>query len=166
MCKKYAGLSFSQVINEFSDDITKICVLKLRNVEDAKDCFQNVFLKLHLSDIEWNDINHVKAWLIRVALNECKDFNRSYWKRNVVLGSSPEMYKQFTESVECFEMIEIIRSLPEKYREIIYLYYYKEYTTAEISKILELNLNTVKSRLQRARCKLEKILSYKQEEIE
>lgn len=162
MCKKYAGLSFAQAIDEFSDEITKICILKLRNVEDAKDCFQNVFLKLHLSDKEWDDVRQMKAWLIRVTLNECIDFNRSYWNRNVVLGLSPETYKPFTENYECFETIELIRSLPEKYRDVIYLYYYHQYTTTEIGEILGLNVNTVKSRLQRGREKLEKIIRFKQ----
>ena len=154
MCKKYAGLTFSQAVNEFSDDVTKICILKLRNVEDAKDCFQNIFLKLHLSSITFTDKDHLKAWLIRVACNECTDFNRSYWKRNVTLDSSLDIYRQFTDDFECVEVIELIRSLPEKYIEIIYLYYYEEYTTSEISKMLGLSINTVKSRLRRAREKL------------
>ena len=158
MCKKYAGLSFLQVSDDFSDEITKICILKLHNIEDAKDCFQNVFLKLHLTDTVFKDEQHLKAWLIRVACNECNDFNRSYWKRKVNLGAGPEIYKEFTDDFECIELIELIRSLPQKYREIIYLYYYKEYTTAEIAKTLKLNVNTVKSRLLRARDKLAGIM--------
>lgn len=156
MCKKYAGLSFSQAVNEFSDEITKICIVKLRNVEDAKDCFQNVFLKLHMSDVNFSNAEHLRAWLIRVACNECNDFNRSYWKRKVTLESPVTVYRQFTEDFECIETIELIRSLPEKYRDIVYLYYYLEYTTGEIAEILRLNTNTVKSRLQRARKILQK----------
>jgi len=153
--KKYAGLDFSQVVKEYSDDITKICVLKLNNIEDAKDCFQNVFLKLHISKTSFSDISHLRAWLIRVACNECNDFNRSYWRKNVVFESSPNIYKAFTDDFECIETIELIRSLPQKYREIIFLYYFEEYTTSEISEILKININTVKSRLQRARTKIE-----------
>ena len=151
MCEKYAQLSFSQAVAKYSDEITKICILKLRNVEDAKDCFQNVFLKLHLTGMVFKDENHLKAWLIRVALNECNDFNRSAWKRKVSLDSSPEVYRQFTDDFQCIETIELIRSLPQKYRDIVYLHYCEEYTTSEISKILKLNVNTVKNRLLRAR---------------
>ena len=152
--KKYAGLDFSQAVAEFSDDITKICIFKLRNIEDAKECFHNIFLKLHLSNATFASKEQLRAWLIRVACNECTDLNRSYWKKKVSLEPSPYDYSQFTDDFECIEMIETIRSLPEKYREIIYLHYYCDYSTAEISKILRLSVNTVKSRLQRAREKL------------
>ncbi len=164
MCKKYAGLEFSEVVNRFSNDITKICILKLRNIEDAKDCFQNVFLKLHIAKTSFNDIDHLKAWLIRVACNECNDFNKSYWRKNIVFESSPERYKEFTDGYECIETIEFMRSLPQKYREIIYLHYYQGYTTSEISKILKLNINTVKSRIRRAKAKIEVVMKENDDE--
>lgn len=79
----YAGMIFEDVTKEFSDNVTRICISATGNYEDAKDCFQNTFLKLYTSKKSFNNKEHLKAWLLRVAINECKDYHRSFWKRNV-----------------------------------------------------------------------------------
>ncbi|MFQ9514323.1 MAG: RNA polymerase sigma factor [Eubacterium sp.] len=158
--KKYAGMDYETVLRKYADYITRICVINTGNREDAKDIFQNVFLKLYLTDKEFSNENYLKAWLIRVAINECKDFHKTSWKRKVELGykeiSSEQIcgQKDIGYSSECQILIEALQNLSEKYRQIIYLYYCEEFSTREIADMLRMSVNTVKSRLQRGRKKL------------
>lgn len=165
--KQYIGMSYEEAVKYYANDITRICIIQLKNIEDAKDCFQNVFLKLYLSEKNFNDKEHLKAWLFRVAYNECSDFKRSFWKRKVELGyqedkqENNQYQKLFSCSEECQDIIELLQKLPKKYRDILYLYYYEEYNTTEIADILKMKVNTVKGRLQRGRKKLtEKITAF------
>lgn len=160
MQRKYAGMAYEEVVRLFADDITRLCVVWMRNMEDAKDCFQNTFLKLYQTKKEFVDAEHVKAWLIRVARNECNDCYRTFWRRNVDLGFEPDENAKalFDYDEETNRLLLALHRLSGKYREVLYLYYYEEYDTAEIAKILRLNVNTVKSRLRRGRNKLAKLM--------
>ena len=109
---------------------------------------------------------HLKAWLLRVARNECNDYHRTFWNKNVSIGLDREKLErvkndsvnkiQFDSDTE--NLVKALRKLSLKYREVLVLYYYQEYSTKEISDILQLSVNTVKSRLQRGREKLAKII--------
>lgn len=160
MQRKYAGMDYEEVVRLFADDITRLCVVWIQNPEDAKDCFQNTFLKLYQTKKEFADAEHIKAWLLRVARNECNDYCRTFWKRNVDLGfeldENARILFDYDSSTE--KLLSALHKLDGKYREILYLYYYEEYETAEIAKILQLNINTVKSRLRRGRNKLAEIM--------
>ena len=156
MDKTYAGMSYEEVVEKYSDYITRMCVVWTQNEEAAKDCFQNTF----------NDSEHLKAWLLRVARNECNDYHRTFWNKNVSIGLDREKLErvkndsvnkiQFDSDTE--NLVKALRKLSLKYREVLVLYYYQEYSTKEISDILQLSVNTVKSRLQRGREKLAKII--------
>ena len=158
---KYAGLEFEVVVLKYSDHIARICVLHTGNTEDAKDCFQNTFLKLYITEKVFEDEEHLKAWLLRVAMNECRDYHRSLWKRKVKLGLSAEEKESWSGkeeivcSEECMDVMEKLQAIPQKYRQVLYLYYFEEYDTKEIAEILEVSINTVKSRLKRGREKLQ-----------
>ena len=151
----YAGMSFEDVTKEFSDNVTRICISATGNYEDVKDCFQNTFLKLYTSKKSFNNKEHLKAWLLRVAINECKDYHKSFWRKNVDFD-----YDKFfatRSNTNGFEpgametLLTALRSLPYKYYQIIYLYYIEGYNTSEISALLHISCNTVKSRLNRGR---------------
>lgn len=131
-----------------------------KEVGYAKDCFQNTFLKLYQTKKEFVDAEHMKAWLIRVARNECNDCYRTFWRRNVDLGFEPDENAKalFDYDEETNQLLLALHRLSGQYREVLYLYYYEEYDTAEIAKILRLNVNTVKSRLRRGRNKLAKLM--------
>ena len=102
----------------------------------------------------------------RVARNECNDYHRPFWNKNVSIGLDREKSErvkndsankiQFDSDTE--NLVKALRKLSLKYREVLVLYYYQEYSTKEISDILQLSVNTVKSRLQRGREKLAKII--------
>ena len=158
--KTYAGKSFEDVLRQLADTINRACLLHCGNREDANDCFQNTFLKLYLTDKEFESMEHIKAWLLTVALHECMDVYRQKWKRKISLSDDigsvmlqKEGFLQEDEKTED-ETLKIVLSLPLKYRRVIYLYYYEEYSVAEIAAILSLSENTIKTQLSRGRDKI------------
>ena len=140
------GLSFDEIVEKYSDMITRIAILNLKNSQDAKDCFQNTFIKLYMSNKKFSSEEHLKAWLIRVCINECKNYRR-LWNRNVVQIDdvvAPEHHD------ELFIILEIMK-LSKHQRNTLYLYYYEGYKIFEIAQMLNMKENTVKSYLKRGR---------------
>lgn len=143
-----------QIVRQHADMIYRIALHNLKNPADAEDIFQDVCLSLLTKNAPLYDDVHIKYWLIRVTINKCKNFKKSHWQ------SKTEALDLSRENPEVTHnpIPELVYSLPKKYRNIIYLYYYEEYTVAEIAEILGENKNTINSRLQRARQKLKEIL--------
>lgn len=120
------------------------------NAADAEDAAQEALLRYHLSDKEFENQEHIRAWLLRVAVNWAKNISRSFWRRNTV---PLEEYME-TLTFDCQESREIFRevmALPEKYRLVIHLYYYEDYSVQEIARILGIRVSNVKVRLSRGR---------------
>jgi len=127
------------------------------NRQDAEDAVQEAFIQYHVTQEQYQDEQHIKAWLIRVAVNKAKDLCRSFWRRNKVsLDDYMETLEFGTPADE--SLFEAVMGLPQKYRIVLHLYYYEDYSTAEIAENLGLNENTVRTRLSRARGMLKKIL--------
>lgn len=143
-----------KVIKEYADMIYRIALNNLKNTADAEDIFQEVCLSLLTKNAPLFDDVHIKNWLIRVTINKCKNFSKSLWQSKT---ESLDLSRENPES-NSNPIPELVYSLPKKYRNIVYLYYYEEYTVPEIAEILGENKNTVNSRLQRARKKLKEIL--------
>lgn len=137
-----------------------IAMLYLKNKADAEDAVQNVFIKLMEKPIEFESLEHEKAWFIMVTKNYCKDVLKSSWFRKVELGELPELVQEDEEEQE---LLIHIYSLGKKYREVVYLYYYEEYSVKEISKILHRKESTIQTQLATARKKLR--LKLEEEEI-
>jgi len=140
----------NRAIEQYADTIRRICMVHLKNYTDTEDIFQTVFLKYVLSSVVFESEEHEKAWFIRVTLNACKDLLKSLFRRRTVsldeLIEQPAALPPDNRSV-----LEAVLSLPEKYRDVIYLHYYEEYTAPQISKILSKNVNTIYTLLTRAR---------------
>lgn len=120
------------------------------NAADAEDAAQEALLRYHLSDKEFENQEHIRAWLLRVAVNWAKNISRSFWRRNTL---PLEEYME-TLTFDCQESREIFRevmALPEKYRLVIHLYYYEDYSVQEIGRILGIHESNVKVRLSRGR---------------
>jgi RNA polymerase sigma-70 factor (ECF subfamily) len=109
-----------------------------------------VFLKYFLYDGEFENDEHEKAWFIRVAINACKDFLKSFYHRSVI-ATDAIRDAAVTENDEHIEVLEAVLSLPKKYKDAVYLFYYEEYSAVEIAKILNKKENTVYTLLARAR---------------
>ena len=126
-------------------------MIHLKNYADTEDIFQTVFLKYVLSSVSFENEEHEKSWFIRVTINACKDLLKSFFHRHMIT-SLDELLEKPTEMQEDYkEVLEAVLSLPQKYREIIYLHYYEDYTAPEISRILGKKVNTVYTLLTRSK---------------
>lgn len=146
MEKIILGKSFEDIVDEYCDLITRISILNLRNSEDAKDCFQNVFMKLYIRKEDFQNHQHLKAWLIRVCINECHNYQRLFYKPTIDIDDVL-LCEQHVE----LELLPEVMKLPQKQRNILYLYYYEGYKVDEIADLLHSNSNTIKSHLKRGR---------------
>lgn len=140
----------NRAIDRYADTIRRICLIYLKNPTDTEDIFQTVFLKYFLSSQDFESEDHEKAWLIRVAVNACKDLRKSFFhSRTVSLEELGEFPADIAEDHR--EVLEAVLALPRKNREVIYLHYYEGYTAPQIGKILGKNVNTVYTLLNRSR---------------
>jgi len=137
-----------EALHKYSDMVRRICFIYLRSREDVEDVFQEVFLKLLLTKTVFESEEHQKAWICRVTINKCKDLCKSFWRKNV--ESSEEMQIPAEDNDESEVMLAVL-SLPNKLKEVVYLYYYEGYSAGEIAKLLNQKENTVYSHLHRAR---------------
>ena len=162
-----------QAVRQYADMVYRLAVSNTRVTQDAEDVFQEVFVKLVRYKDKIEDEEHLKNWLIRVTINEARRIEGSGWKKNVSLDTtddddtewtppdeetdtSPEDAFLTTERNE--SILEKVRELPQKYREVIHLHFYEEMKITEISQMLGVNEATVKTRLRRAKDILEKTL--------
>ncbi|MCX7774306.1 MAG: sigma-70 family RNA polymerase sigma factor [Clostridia bacterium] len=138
----------SQAVDKYSDMIYRICLMYLKNKADVEDVFQEVFLKFMLQKEPFESEEHEKAWLCRVAFNKCKDLCKSFWRSRV---SSIEEMEIPDETPDERELLRTVSALPDKYKQVIYLYYYEGYAVPQISSLIKKNENTVYTLLRRAK---------------
>ena len=140
---------FTAYAQQYIDTVYRVAYNYIKSSTDADDITQNVFLKLFLTRKPFDSEEHVKNWLIRVAINECKNLVRSRWWR---MESFEEHAASlvFDNSAQS-DLFYAVMDLPAKYRLPIYLHYYEGYSTQEIAKILKRSKNTVCTQLKRGR---------------
>ncbi len=147
----------NRAVEQYSDLIRRLCMVYLKSYADTEDIFQTVFLKYVLSPVSFESGEHEKAWFIRVTINACKDLLKSFFRSRVT--SLDEILEQPAKMQENHrEVLEAVLSLPQKYREVVYLHYYEEYTAPEISRILGKKVNTIYTLLTRSRQMLQEKL--------
>lgn len=127
------------------------------NAADAEDSAQEALLRYHISEKQFESEQHIRAWLLRVAINCAKNVSRSFFRRNTVPLEDYMDSLEF-DSGESREIFREVMNLPETYRLVIHLYYYEDYSVAEIGRILGLTESNVKVRLSRGRQLLKKAL--------
>ena len=127
------------------------------NAADAEDAAQEALLRYHISEKQFESEQHIRAWLLRVAINCAKNVSRSFFRRNTVPLEDYMDSLEF-DSGESREIFREVMNLPETYRLVIHLYYYEDYSVAEIGRILGLTESNVKVRLSRGRQKHKKAL--------
>lgn len=138
------------MIEKYSNMVYRLALTRTNTKENSEDVYQEVFLRLARKMPEFENEEHEKAWLIRVTINCSKNLLNSSFLKNTT-----EMKEDIVfETKERHDIYYAVQELPVKYRTIIYLFYYEDYKISEISKILKINENTIKSRLSRAREKL------------
>lgn len=145
-------------LQKYADTIRRICFMHLRNRNDLEDIFQDVFLKYILYCGVFETEAHERAWLIRVAINACKDLQKSFWRRKVSCLDDADL-SNISISDSSKDLLDaVLRLTPPKYRDVIYLHYYEGYKASEIAHILGQKENTIYTWLSRAREQLKKQL--------
>lgn len=145
----YAGLKYEDVVREYAQAVAGVCMMQLQNHTDAEDCFQNTFVKLLTNQPSLQDKNHLKNWLLRVAVNECHNI-RTKNRRTVsieTITDEPSYY----QSDDDLDVSWALMQLKPDYREILYLHYCERYKVDEIAHIVGRKPNTVKVMLKRGR---------------
>ena len=144
------------LVETYADTILRLSYSYLKNTADAQDICQTVFLKLLTEPQEFASVAHERAWILRVAANQCKDLLKSHWrKRNCTLESCQEIAAPPEPDGT---VMDAVNELPEKYRVAVELYYYEGYQAEEIAEILNISANAVYTRLARARKQLKWML--------
>ncbi len=128
-----------------------------KNAQDAEDVVQDTFVQYYTTKKEFESAQHIRAWLIRVAVNKAKNITRTFWRRNK-LSIEDYMDTLVFETPAAENLFETVMQLPDKYRIVIHLYYYEEYAVREIADILRLSESNVKIRLSRGRALLKQTL--------
>ena len=142
----------SRAIDTYADLVRRMCLVRLKSREDTEDIFQTVFLKYLQHTKPFESAEHEKAWFIQVTLNACRDLLR-FWARRPTVPLE-ELTAQAVPESEDRGVLEAVLSLPQKYRDPVYLHYYEGYSAPEIGALLGRNTNTVYTLLNRARAML------------
>lgn len=155
----YDNEKLEYLIKEYSNTIYRLAFIRMKSRELAEDIMQDVFLKLVEQKHPNDSDEHLKAWLIRTTINCCNDHWKSPWfKKRVYIEDNEESSYSMSHSGSVGRITECVMKLPKKYRAIIHLYYYEEYSIKEIADILTLNENTVRTRMSRGRHLLKQYL--------
>ena len=150
---------FALAVQRYSDTVFRAALHNCSCTADAEDVVQDVFEKLLQYKGRFESEEHLKAWLLRVAINRCHDLTRAACQKNTELDENLPAPDSFADG----SVLDAVRALPEHFRNAVYLHYYEGYTAAEIGRMLGAPTNTVLSWLRRARAQLHTMLK---EEIE
>lgn len=153
---------FEKVLELYGKTVYRLAYARTGSVHDAEDVLQEVFLRYAKNEITFNDENHRKAWLLKVTSNCSKSLVTSSWNRrrydaDIESGAVNgfDTISNAAEDAERNSRNKLIRSavlkLPEKYRAVIHLFYFEGMSVEEISRIEEISISSVKTRLHRAR---------------
>ncbi|MDO4167459.1 MAG: sigma-70 family RNA polymerase sigma factor, partial [Eubacteriales bacterium] len=153
------------ILAKYGDMIYRAAYIQLKNRDHADDIYQEVCIRLLKQKKRMKSEEHLKAWLLRTTINCCKDLWKSAWWQKVDFTEHDPDKDCTNNAEETTGLItECVHRLPEKYRIIIHLYYYEEYSLKEIAQILKIKENTAGTRLARGRNKLKIMLENKEAE--
>jgi len=148
-------VSDEEIVKSYSDMVYKIAFSYARNRTDADDIFSDTFLKFFAKKRKFESEEHRKAYLKRVTINCAKTFFQKN-KRELLFNEAA--CKSVEPEFQDNDVLDSVMKLPEQQRTVIHLFYYEDYSITQISKILQLNENTVKTNLRRAKEKLQPML--------
>ncbi len=135
---------------QYADMVYRLALLQMKNKNDAEDVFQEVFLRLVQYQERILDEEHLKAWLIRVTINCCKKQFNSAWRRKMV-SIEEQTEAGYEAEYEENVVYKEVQNLPEKYKTVIHLFYFEEYSVKEIGEITGQKEAAVKTQLSRGR---------------
>ena len=136
--------------------VYRVCYAYMKNPADTEDAVQDTFVQMIRKGPMFENEQHEKAWLIRTAENVCRNALRHWWRRHEDIDDHYDL--QSPDHSEADRLMQAVMALPDKYKTVVYLYYYEGYSQEEIGKILGITRTAVQTRMQRARAILEKEL--------
>lgn len=153
----FTNEQFTNIARRYMDTVFRVAFSYMKSRADADDVTQNVLLKLYRTEGDFQSESHLKHWLIRVTINECKSAYRSLWRKT-------ENIEDYVNSLtmpsqDHSDLLEAVMALPKKYRVAIYLFYYEGYSTREIAELTGTPEATVRTHLARGREKLRQSLT-------
>jgi len=150
----------TELFREHADSLLRMCFLYLKDSQLAEDAVQETFMSAYKSLAGFKSLSSEKTWLTRIAINTCKNIMRSKSYREPATELSeliPDNSDDFGQRETTISVSGEISKLPIKYREVILLYYYREFKVAEIAKLLKIPQTTVDYRLRQAKALLKKL---------
>lgn len=141
-------MDLESIYNRHVETVYRLCLVKMKHLQDAEDVTQQTFLQLIKHPQEFSSTEHEKAWLIVTASNLCKN-SLKYWFRSK--RSDPELLERLETEDERDEVLELLFTLDKESRELLYLTYYEGYKSDELEKMLGVKASTIRSRLSKAR---------------
>lgn len=148
----------SDLLDKYGDMVLRIAYTYLKNRADAEDIVQDVFLRIIDKKPSFNDENHEKSWLIRATINMCKNKVNLFWNKNKCSIDDVQEFAVSDKYNTDTSVFQAVMALGEKYRVVIYMYYYEGYSTPEIADVIGKSETTIRSLLHRARNKLKDML--------
>ena len=148
---------YEQITKLYLDSVYRVALSGCGNKYDAEDVVQNTFIKLWERKEAFADDEYARKWLIRVAVNECHNLCRPPWRKKTVYLEEMTMEPIFSHK-ERSALYDEVMKLPVKYRQVVHLYYFEEYSVKEIAELMNLSETAVQTRLLRARQKLKEAL--------
>ncbi|HDR3346512.1 TPA: sigma-70 family RNA polymerase sigma factor [Bacillus cereus] len=154
-----------EIMNKYGQEVLQLVYSYVNNKEVAEDLTQDIFVKCYKSFHTYKGNSNLKTWLWRIAINHCKDYLKSWYNKKVIvteddftyMESQKESVEQIViQNAEDSRLASAVMSLPIKYREVIYLFYYEELSIKEVATVIEVKENTIKTRLKKAKELLKK----------
>lgn len=143
--------------------VYRLAMVLMGNISDAEDVTQTVFLKAWEKKPDFRDADHEIAWILTTTRNQCKDIHKSFYRRKRAdLENAPEPQVTLETQMDS-EIWEALQSLAEKYRMVLYLYYYEGYSVRELSVILKRRESTLQTQLATGRKQMKSLLESKGE---
>lgn len=143
--------------------VYRLAMVMMGNISDAEDVTQTVFLKAWEKKPDFRDADHEIAWILTTTRNQCKDIHKSFYRRKRAdLENAPEPQVTLETQMDS-EIWEALQSLTEKYRMVLYLYYYEGYSVRELSVILGRRESTLQTQLATGRKQIKSLLESKGE---
>ena len=156
-----------ELMRTYGQEIQQLVYAYVHNETIAEDLTQEIFVKCYKSLSSFKGKSSIKTWLWRIAINHSKDYLKSWYIRSVKVAddfsyivneSSGSIENAIIQQDEDAQLAYAVMQLPIKYREVIYLFYYEECSIKEIAAVLEVNQNTIKSRMRKGKSVLKEIL--------
>ena len=142
----------SVILHEYGNMVYQLALVQMKNQTDAEDIFQDVFLQLVKVSPSFQSRDHAKAWLIRVTLNRCRSYWRSFlWRKTTPLTEETPDPQTDADCADESGVYETLLELPYTYRSVLHLYYYEDMSIEQIRLALQISYTTAAKRLSRAR---------------